>query len=393
MNCVLGFVLTLVFIFCGVLAANTVSFYTHYGNATEYKSFLQNAADNLQLSVEDGNVYTEQVVNTSLSESDAKVYGSNGYTLIVDTRSSFALDDFEAYCILKNGEQEITYNEYLALPNEQKSDYDFKLRYTPNELTLTDELVSGYENYLSAHEDESVKKQYAELVSVKNDLSADDYALKVYTLYIQTYYPDISAYERAGDVPLLRSYYYRNYLNSNDIRKSTFVFADVLFGFFDTDGGLSVTFYGSYTSAESGVLSADKVDGFIKDVFRSSVSTSANIYLMNTCKYIPLIAFIPFVLALLMKLFFVIKKNEQQKKLSLCIKIECSYLAVSSLLTALAVFVCGFFVSSNTLNVLPLIIYGGVLAVRTIVFLVTETLLNRKVTETEKDDGEPSPEI
>ncbi|MDE7463665.1 MAG: hypothetical protein K2M48_01430 [Clostridiales bacterium] len=387
-NCVLGFVLTLVFIFCGVLAANTVPFYTHYGNATQFKSFVHNAVSNLQISVDGGVISADQQVNTVLSDVDAELYGKDGYSIIVDTRSSKALDDFEAYCLSKKDEKEISYEEYLELSDEEKGDYDFKVRYTPNELVLTAEHVSKYEEYLSASTDSDVIKEYSKLAESKGGIPAEDYMLKLYTLYIKTYYPDMSAFERVGDVPLLRSYYYRNYLNSNDITKSLFVFSDVLFGFFDTDGGLSITFYGDYSSASDGLLAPGNVDDFIKSVFGSSVSTSANVYLMNTCKYIPLIALIPFVLALLMKLVFVLIKNDEYKKISVCFKTECSYLAVSSLLTAIVMFICGFFISSNTLNVLPLIIYGSILTVRTAIYLIIETYKHKSAAKKVKADSD-----
>ena len=384
MNCVLGFVLTLVFIFCGVLASNTVSFYAHYGNATQYKSFIASAVSDLQITISDGIAYTDTQVNTALSEGDAERYGKNGYTLIVDTRPAYALDDFEAYCVSKTDESEITYEQYLDLPDEDKKDYEFALRYTPDELVLTDELTAKHEEYLRASSDDDTIKAFAELAESKGELDADEYRLRTYALYIKAYYPTAvltSAAEKERGVPLLRSYYYRNYLNRNDVKKSTFIFSDILFGFFDTDGGLSVNFYGAYNGVPNGTLDADKTDEFIKTVYSSSISASANVYLMNTCKYIPFIAFIPFALALLMKLAFVLLKDEQYKKFSVCFKTECAYLAVASLLTALTLFIFGFFVSSNTLNILPLIIYSAILVVRTAVYLIREIVARKRATK------------
>ena len=383
MNCVLGFVLALVFIFCGVLAANTVSFYAHYGNATQFKSFVRNTVSELQISVDNGIASADKQVNTLLNADDAKLYCKNGYNLVVDTRSAYALDDFEAYCVSKTDKREISYDDYIALSDDEKKDYDFKLRYTPNELTLTDELTANYEEFLRASTDDDVIKQFTELTENKSAMSVDNYRRKLYVLYFDAYYPDVSlsAAERKEGVPLLRSYYYRNYLNSNDITKSLFVFSDVLFGFFDTDGGLSVTLYGTYDGTADGKLTAGMTDRFIKQVFGSSISQSANIYLMNTCKYIPFIALIPFALALIMKLVFVLLKNDELKKFSVCFKTECAYLAVASLLTALVVFIFGFIVSNNILNMLPLIIYGAILTIRTAVYLIKETVKYKKTTK------------
>lgn len=374
MNCVLGFVLTLVFIFCGVLAANTVPFYTHYANAAGYRSFLYDLPSGLNIDLGGGLAYADKQVNTLLSSADAQLYGKNGYDLVVDTRPADTLDDFVAYCVAKDGQKEISYEHYLELPDEDKAEYDFKVRYTPDELVLTDELAQKHELFLSESADTETANSYARLAQQKDELSAREYRLKLYALYVKAYYPDMSAFERVGEVPLLRSYYYRNHLNSNDIKKCMFVFSDVLIGFFDTDNGLSVTFYGSYADVRDGTLTAQNVDAFIKDVFASSVSASSNIYLMNTCKYIPIIAAIPLILAFLLKLFFVLRRDDRNKKLSFCIKVECAYLTVASLLTAIVLFVCGFFVSSGTLNVLPLIVFAAVMTVRTVAFMSAEVI-------------------
>ncbi|MDE7329590.1 MAG: hypothetical protein K2N30_00620, partial [Clostridia bacterium] len=271
LNCVLGFVLALVFIFCGVLAANTVPFYTHYDNASRFKQFVYSAMEKADLSVKEGKVSCGEIINTHLNGADAEKYSQEGYNLVIDTRPSTALDDFEAYCVAKDG-TEISYEDYLALSEEDKGGYDFKIRYTANELILTDELTAGHEKYLGESANEEIKKQYDELVQKKADMTAEEYKSAVYALYIKAYYPNITAYERAGEVPLLRSFYYRNYLYSSKTEKSLFIFEDVLFGYFATDAGIAVNFYGYYGNAEEGAITATGADGFIKSAFASSVS-------------------------------------------------------------------------------------------------------------------------
>lgn len=396
MNCVLGFVFTLIFIFCGILTANTVPFYTHYDNASDFRSFLYNALDNAAISVVGGRVSSDNVVNTYLNEADAVNFGRGGYNLVLDTRPSTALDDFEAYCISSGGE-EISYEKYLALTDEEKKNYEFRVRYTENELVLTDGLVSGYENYLGASNDEEVKKQYAALAENKGNVAADEYNRSIYALYVHTYYPEISAYEREGEVPLLRSYYYRNYLNDDKTAKSLFLFDDVFFGFFNTDSGVEVTSYGSFGKLSDGALTSENADGFIKGAFAASVSVSANVYLMNMFRFIPFLALIPVILALILKLALVLMKDAKYKKYTTCLKIEFSYLFIGSFITALILFICGFFVSSEILNILPLIIFASVLTVRTIVFLIYEFISVKKSpakvpeeTETEESESEAS---
>lgn len=378
LNCVLGFVLSLLFIFCGVLAANCVPFYTHYKNAPEFRNFIYGFVNEVPLTVKDGLISANGRVNTFSDEEDAAKYAQNGYNLVIDTRPSDALDDFEAYCLSKDGKTEITYESYLGLTDAEKADYGFKIRYTPNELKLTAEKVAEYESFLSASEDDTVKKQYGQLAEDRINLSTEEYDKRVYALWAHAYYPKLTDYESAGEVPLLRTYYYREYLYRDDIAKSLFVFDDVMFGIFNAKSGMEVTFYGSYGKLADGAVTADGADGFIKGAFSSSTGLSANVYLLSIFRFIPFIAIIPLVLALIAKLALTLMKDEKYKKYTTCLKIEFSYLAVGSLVTALIVFISGFFLSSGTLNALPLIIFAAVLAVRTAVLILGEYLNLKK---------------
>ena len=387
LNCVLGFVLALVFIYCGVLAANTVPFYTHYGNSAKFKSVVSTVLDKTQPSVDKKIIRTDTRIDTFVSQADADEFGKNGYNVVVDTRPSTAYDDFIAYCANKDG-NEISYEDYLALTKDEQKGYEFKIKYTPNELTLTDEHITKFEEYLGGCDSEDVQKDYKAIADKKGTLSPSDYNGKLYTLYVKTYYPDISKIEAAGDVPMLRSYYYKNYLNKNDIRKSLFIFSDVALGFFDTDGGLSVNFYGYYNDLPSGKLDSKSADLFVKSVFSSSLSVSANVYLMNTVKFIPIIAFVPVILALIVKLVMMKLKDNKYKKYTVCLKMQFSYFTFAALFTAIILFVCSFFVSNATVNILPLIIFALIMTARTAVYVVTQTLAAKNQTKA-PDGGTP----
>lgn len=383
LNCVLAFLLALIFIYCGVLSANTIPFYAHYNNSSDFKAFVNEVIEKENLTVTNNLVSANKVVDTFRNEEDAERYRKSGYNLVVDTRPSDALGDFEAYCVSKDGSQ-ITYEYYLTLSDGEKSNYEFKISYTPNVLILTDGMISDFESFLSSSEDEDIKKQYTELSSDKGNISVEEYKNSLYALYIKSYYPDITSYERAGEVPLLRSYYYRNYLNSSEITKSLFIFDDVMFGYFQTDGGIDVVFYGYCNSMTDGRVQAD---AFITNTFKSSITLSSAVYLMNIVRFIPLIAFIPLILALIAKLVLMFIKDEKYNKYTTCLKMQFAYLTVASLITALVTFVCGYFVSSGVLNVLPLIILGAVMLVRTSVLLVGE-YINLKKTVTKTADAE-----
>ena len=376
LNSVLGFVLTLIFIYCGVLAANRLPFYSHYRNSSQFKTFLGSALEQTQLIAENGSVHSDKLVDTLSNENDAALYGVNGYNLVIDTRSSSAFDKFEAYCLSKDGKSEISYEAYLALTEDEQGNYDFKIRYTPEELVLTEQLIAQYAEFLQTVENENTAKSFSELQDKKQNGNITDgqYNESVYALYLKAYYPQMSVDETSG-IPLLRTYYYVNYLYKGNVEKCLYIFEDVLLGFFETDGGLSLELYGYFANVSDGVISVDRADGLIIDAFDSSLAVSSNVYLMNLIRFIPLFVAVPLVLALVAKLFVAfIVKDEKYKKYSVCFKIICSYLAVSSLITAVITFICGFLTSSATLNSLPFIIFAVVMAIRTIVYLIYEKL-------------------
>lgn len=377
LNCVLGFVLALVFIFLGVLSANAVPFYSHYDNADDFKELVRGALAEGELSADGGLLAAESVVNTFTSDSDAAMFARNGYNLVIDTRHVEALDDFIAYCELRGTGERISYEEYRALSVDEQSRYDFKIEYTPEELVLTDSLIMDCEEYLSACDGE-ISETYAELLNSKGN---DGYEIAIYALYLKAYYPELIAYESDG-VPLLRSYYYINYVNRANTSNSLFIFEEVVFGYFTTGRGVEVSFYGSYEKLLDGLLTADGADEFIKSSFSSTVSDSAGVYLLNIFRFIPIIALIPVMLALIAKIALALFKDDKFKQYTTCLKIEFSFLFMGAIFAAIITFICGFFVSSATLNALPLIIFAAVLAVRTAVFLCGEYIVIKNTSQT-----------
>lgn len=383
LNVFLGLLFALIFVFCGVLASNTIPFTTHYKNATEFKAFVHNAFSEITLTVNGGCVSAEDTVNTYLNEAQSEKYALNGYNLVIDTRPSNAYDDFRAYYLANDGSRdEISYEDYHALPEDKKSGYDFKVQYTPDELILSEELIAKCEDYLRSCTDEEISSRYAELSSNKDGVSSENYADSVYNLYIKAYYPEISGYESNGSAPLLRSFYYVNYLYG-DNSDYLFVFDDALIGSFETDGGIQTTFYGIFDKMTDGIVSESNADLFLKDAFKATVPMQANVYVMNMFMFIPFFVVIPLIIALIAKIALTLLKVEKYKKFTVCLKVEGSYLAIGSLISAVVLFICGYFVSNALLNALPIVLYAAVLLIRTAVYIVKE-YINRKKTDNNK---------
>ena len=181
-NVALGFILTLVFMFCGLIAADILPFSTHYSSADRFRQFLYNAFSDGQntvpLTVSDGNIVTDKRVDTFGEDGDAAVYAVNGYNLIIDTRPADALDDFNAYCVLKDGTK-IDYEDFKQRDDAENLIYTFEIEYTKNELILTPELTEKHEQYLeSLTDNEKISLQYKEIKNSQT-LSKEEYARAV----------------------------------------------------------------------------------------------------------------------------------------------------------------------------------------------------------------------
>lgn len=386
LNLVLGMIFALVFLFCGVLAADLLPFSAFYNKSDEFSGFVRNAvtSESLNIQINSQKVTSLSIADTFLNEADAEKYAVNGYGLVVDTRPADAFDDFEAYYLSNDGkEQKITLEEYETLSDVAKRNFDFKIRYTPEELVLDDVLTAKHEEYLSGVNNES----FAELQKKQSELPREEYRRQVYNLYVKAYYPDLSAYESTGGAPLLRNYYYHTYVDGG-AEKYLFIFDDSCVGSFETDAGTKITFYGFYKNfADGTTFSTDKqADGFIKNSFMATASLSVYVYLMNTVRILPVIILMPLVAALIAYCVLRIIKSELGKSLGGCVRITGSYLLVGSLLTAIITFICGYFVPRSSLMIAAILIFFIILLLRTAVFLITEGLTVSKTVKSAEEN-------
>ncbi len=367
-NFFLGLILAVVFIFCGILLSNTVPFNGHYKNSAKFRALVDYMFKNYNLTLKDGLLSSDKSVDTYKDET-LKIEGAEGYNLVIDTRPASAYAVFEARCVSSDG-KDIPYAEYLELKEEDKKGYTFKLNYTSEELVLTDEYITELESYLSTVEKDDIKKEYEKIKSEKDDAAKGNYKDRIYALYIKAYYPDLSAYETNGAPPTVRNYYVYNYLMKYD-SDWLMLFSDYMLADFTTDKGVSVNFYGFYKNMSDGALSAENADGFIKDAFDGGSALRVNVYTMNILRLVPIFIAIPLILALLVKLAFKLgKTDEDYSRFVPALKIVGSYFTFAALITAIALFVCGFFLSVDALNTLPIILFAVVMSVRTLILII-----------------------
>ena len=405
-NVFVALVLAFVFIWSGFVGADTLPFAAHYNNsegfAATVRAVLANPDVNKRIGVEiegdllkakkHGGEYTESLlVNTFENADDKENYSVDGYNVIVDSRPANTLAEVDAYCVSNDGKNTvISYQDYLTLSDVARLNFDFKLSYTGNELTLTDESVENYRAYVDGLSEENKGKTE----KLANDLAEgkitkSEYNRSVYELYFTSYYPEITAYESTSKVPLLRNYYYRRYIESGE-GKYLFIFDDYMAGAFETDGGIGISFYGFYSKVENGVLVKDGVedaeaneaaDAFIKKSFSSVAPLTMYAHAVNVFSLIPFIALMPMVVTLLAYSILKLRGVTSISSLGAAFKIIGSYVWFSGVISAVLTVIAAFFVQPGILTVLPLLLFFIALAIRSVIFAVRETKSYMKQSE------------
>lgn len=405
-NVFLGLLLTFALLWCGFVGGEMLPFTFRYNHTHEFRStvhaVLSNADISKRISVDvvDGRLDMKRegteageglLVNTFKNDVDKQIYSVGGYNVIVDTRPADSLAEVEAYCVSNDGKNtEISYRDYLTLSEVARLNFDFKLRYTGNELKLTDEIVAGYASYLgSLGEEISSKAQGYEQDLAEEKITKSEYNLEIYKLYFANYFPDITDYESESEVPLLRNYYYHEYLKNTE-GKYLFIFNDYIAASFETANGLKTSFYGFYNSLEDGALIAHDTeqakadmlaDEFIKGSFAAMAPLSSYAHAMNVFSLIPFIALMPMVVALMA--YSILKLRDADKMLSFgaMFKIVGSYLWISAVISAVLTIAISFFVQQSVISVLPLLLLFVALAVRALIYVINEDKLRKKQTE------------
>ena len=371
---VLNIVLAFVFFWGGYYATDVVPFSAHYDAASTYREFIDNAfqTNSIELRIENSTAVCNKKINSYNSD---EAYKKNGYNLIVDTRPSDMLIEFTQVGV--KGETEISYEEYRLLDDTQKKEYKVETRYTDVSFEFTDEAVETYENFLST--DDKSKTQYEEL-----DKSADDYNEQLYYLYVKHYYVSVTSMLRGAKAPVLRDYYYKNYISDGNAYY-LYVFDDMIAGSFKTDGNIPIVFGGYFKNCKDGQIT--DIHGLIKDVYYDTVAYTSSSYFLSSMSLLPMIILIPLIFAFIMWGIGKAVKNGWVKAYGGCLKIIYSFVWVSALITAIVIFALGWAVSARLLYSLIPVIFGGVLLVRIIVYCVVTVVKNSKrITSAEQNN-------
>lgn len=411
-NVFIGIILSFVFLWAGFVGGDMLPFASHYNKSRDFqetvRAVLANSDLNKRIIIEMengrlkakkfGEEYTESLlVNTFENDADKENYSTNGYNVIIDSRPADTLAEVEAYCISNDGKNlVISYEEYLTLSEVARLNFDFKLRYTGNELVLDDAKAKEYRKYAEELGDEqksAIEKLDSDLLEGR--IEKTEYDIEVYKIYFSNYYPDITDYESTSEVPLLRNYYYHQYIKEGEC-KYLFIFDDYLAGSFETKNGTKYSFYGFYTSFDDGVLTYEgsdnheatkAADDFIKMSYSSAMPLTVYAYAMNVFSLIPFIALMPMVVALLAYSVLMLRGVEGISSFGGVFKIIGSYVWFSGVISAILTVIIAFFASPSTLTTLPLIIFFIALAIRSMVFAINEANIFTKQSQTERREA------
>lgn len=403
--------LAFVFLWMAFVGGDMLPFSAHYNSSSDFQATVRSLLANtdvdkrIEVEVKDnrlimkkrGGDYIEGIlVNTFESEADRQNYSVNGYAVIVDSRPADTLAEIEAYCVSNDGKDlVITYEEYLSLSEVARLNFDFRLRYTGRALELDETLTEKHRAYVDGTDGEiKVKAESLDKELDEGKISKEEYSRAIYELYFTSYYPEISAYESTSKVPLLRNYYYHQYIKEGN-SKYLFIFDDYIAASFEADNGIGFSFYGFYSDMENGMLITDGVeqsraealaDGFIKDSYSSTAILSLYAYAMNVFSLIPFIALMPMVVTLLAYSILKLRGVESIASLGAMFKIIGSYVWWSAAMSAPLTVILAFFVKRNIISALPLVLFFVILAIRAIVFVITEAKLYAKQLEQQKTE-------
>ena len=401
-NVFLSFVLALVFLWAAFVGGDMLPFGVHYGNSPDFRAIAHAVLANsdvdkrIDAEIEEGVLKLKKhggeyadgiLVNTLENDADKQNYSLNGYNVVIDSRPASTLAEVEAYCVSNDGKNtEISYDEYLALSEVARLNFDFKLRYTGNALVLTDETVRGYRTYvdsLNAENKALTEKLTGDLAESR--ITEAEYNRAIYEHYFANYYPSITKYESTSKVPLLRNYYYHQYINRG-ISNYLFIFDDYMTGSFETSGGTDVSFFGFYSNMENGAIVNEgttqqeanaSVDRFIKNSFKANWILNAYAYLMNTVTLAPFIALMLMVAALLTYSVLSLRGVESISSLGSMFKIAGSFVWFSGAISAVLTVITMLFVERSLINALPLVLFFAALVIRSIIFVIKENKLYR----------------
>lgn len=334
-------------LFLALGSINSFSF--HLNNDSILKEAVNNifANENTALRIpyhlENHKLSSELIINTFDNEGDA-IYKYKDFNLIFDTRDqNTTYDDFTLSAKDKAG-NEIAYTPKMIGDNN----YSFEFYYSGKVLDVLAK-QTDYENYLesissidSPNYNKFAKSDYDSLKAKKDSLPEQDYGNKIYELYVAYYYPNLIDLGCASAIPLLRGYYYSQFISQKISTNSIMVFDNMIIINYINSSKQNFVFDG-YLSVTGGTITTDKdasvevaksnIHKLLNKTFQGGFALNFTVYFVNLFRLTP----IPLLFVILFALIdFLIYRHKKIKGsfLDNCI-IYASFFNIPSLLCSI----------------------------------------------------------
>ncbi len=407
LNMLLSLLMTLLLLSGGLAVGHSASFGSLYSGATQFREFLYSAfasedgAARIGLKVAGGKLSAEIPDGDSVNGfAGDDGYSVNGYKLVVDTRpAATTYDDFTFLCKDAGG-NEISYEEYRNLADEEKQKSSATVVYSGKTLDTSlkkDEYtkwLGRVSDSLDGEYDEEIAAEYAALNEKYSAGETDEteYCAALYILYAKSYYPSFSGVESYGEAPTLRTYYLgADTIDGED--RYIILLDNICLCSFGCAKGFTVSFGSYYTANGDKIISSDQmtsaeiktaVDCFIKQSFSGSFGINFFIYMINFVKYIIMVVLMLAVSGILLYLICRALKLDTVKGIFGGVKTVGSFMFIDAVLCFVVAVILSFMYSvENVFNILELI-FAAVLALRAIALVIADYIRSRR----ERSDGE-----
>ncbi|MCM1289892.1 MAG: hypothetical protein NC132_03565 [Corallococcus sp.] len=381
LNAVLALALSFALFLTGLYAGYVASFPRHLNNSTQFSDTVRQTfgAGELQLVVKDGiatSVGNARPVDTF---SGIGVSPDTGMQVAIDTNPTARnYAEFEVECVSqKDSKKKISYEQYLELKKEEQSEYSFSVVNKGVPLVFDPQKIDGYNQHLQEANDKQNPFYDIGIAADYSVLSTDDpdYESKLYELYVASYYPFISDFERFAKAPSMKTYY------TQQIAKTDYYFVildDMCFGRFSADNGVAVDFSGFFANIGNCVLGGGKTDEqllsgvgkLVNDAFSAGKSNVMSVYVLNAISSFPIVVVAAFVVALAM--WFAIKKCHGYFGFWACVKTAFLYFFVASAVVFVLSLGLSFALPRESVYTAAVVGLFVIVLVRSAVFCVTE---------------------
>ncbi|MCM1296215.1 MAG: hypothetical protein NC311_11795 [Muribaculaceae bacterium] len=211
--------------------------------------------------------------------------------------------------------------------------------------------------------------------------SVDDkekYAVDGFNIILDTR-PADTPYTVDGEEKTLRDWYVKNVFDKSGVGQYIAILDDMVIGEFTTDGGITVGFNGYYFKTDGIIYkTAEQGNDFIIKAFKGSSALNINIYFINLLKITPLFVIILVLLALVLWIIDKAAKFGVFDKFGKTLKVVCSFVLVSSIITFLLTIILSFFIPRGTVYSLAILIFGLSVFVRTTVLAIMRFVAEKR---------------